>query len=99
MAEQFNLPPVLTIKRQNFERAFKIMMSKMISESKVDTDEIREVNKEMVKWLITGMQNVDFKEDKQNQYNLEQLVDELWNEFYRDLNMKIRKYRTRFRRK
>jgi hypothetical protein len=94
-----NLPPVLTIKRGNFEKAFKILMSKMISETKVDTNDVRDVNKELVKWLVTGMQNVDFKDDKQNQYNLEQLVDELWLEFHRDLNTKIKKYRIKFRRK
>lgn len=98
MAE-IHLPPVLTIKRENFEKAFKILMSKMISEDKITIEELRDANKQLVKWLITGMQNVDFKEDKQNQYNLENLVDDLWKEFYRDLNMKVRKYRTKFRRK
>jgi hypothetical protein len=98
MAEQ-NLPPVLTIKRENFEKAFKILMTEMISSDKITMEELREANKQLVKWLITGMQNVDFKEDKQNIYNLEQLIDDLWKEFYRDLNMKVRKYRTKFRRK
>jgi len=94
-----DLPPVLTIKRDNFEKAFKILLTEMISKEKIKMDELREVNKQMVKWLITGMQNVDFEKDKQNQYNLDQLVDDLWKEFYRDLNMKVRKYRTKFRRK
>jgi len=98
MAE-VNLPPVLTIKRENFEKAFKILITQMISSDKITMEELREANKQLVKWLITGMQNVDFKEDKQNIYNLEQLVDDLWKEFYRDLNMKVRKYRTKFRRK
>lgn len=99
MAKQLDLPPVLTIKRENFEKAFKVLMTEMISNDKITMEELREVNKQLVKWLITGMQNVDFKEDKQNIYNLEQLVDDLWKEFYRDLNMKVRKYRTKFRRK
>lgn len=98
MAEQ-HLPPVLTIKRENFEKAFKILMAQMISNDKITMEELREANKQLVKWLITGMQNVDFKEDKQNQYNLNVLVDDLWNDFYRDLNMRVRKHRTKFRRK
>lgn len=98
MAEIY-FPPVLTIKRQNFENAFKILMSKMISESKIEITDVRDVNRELVKWLITGMQNVDFKDDKHNQRILEELVDDLWQEFYRDLNMKVRKYRTKLRRK
>ena len=94
-----DLPPVLTIKRDNFEKAFKILMTQMISENKIKMDELREVNKQLVKWLITGMQNVDFEKDRQNQYNLDQLVDDLWKDFYRDLNMRVRKYRMKFRRK
>jgi Na+-transporting NADH:ubiquinone oxidoreductase subunit NqrC len=98
MAE-IKLPPVLTIKRDNFETAFKILMTEMISDSKITVEEIREVNKQLVKWLITGMQNVDFEKDRQNQYNLDRLVDDLWTDFYRSLNMKVRKYRIKFRRK
>jgi Na+-transporting NADH:ubiquinone oxidoreductase subunit NqrC len=98
MAE-IKLPPVLTIKRDNFEKAFKILMTEMISDSKITVEEIREVNKQLVKWLITGMQNVDFEKDRQNQYNLDRLVDDLWTDFYRSLNMKVRKYRIKFRRK
>ena len=94
-----DLPPVLTIKRDNFEKAFKILMTEMISKEKIKMDELREINKQMVKWLITGMQNVDFEKDRQNQYNLDALVDDLWKDFYRDLNMRVRKYRTKFRRK
>jgi len=94
-----NLPPVLTIKKENFEKAFKVLMSQMVSSDKISMEELRDANKQLVKWLITGMQNVDFKEDKQNQYNLERLVDDLWTDFYRDLNMRVRKYRTKFRRK
>ena len=98
MAEP-KLPPVLTIKADNFEKAFKILMTEMISDSKITTEEIREVNKQLVKWLITGMQNVDFEKDRQNKYNLDNLVDDLWTDFYRSLNMKVRKYRIKFRRK
>lgn len=98
MAEAY-LPPVLTIKRDNFEKAFKIVMSKMVADNKMNMDDLRELNKQLVKWLITGMQNVDFEKDKQNQYALELLVDELWTEFHRDLNMKVRKHRTKFKRK
>jgi len=93
------LPPVLTIKRDNFEKAFKIVMSSFISQSKLNMDDTRELNKQLVKWLVTGMQNIDFEKDKQNQYALETLVDDLWKEFYRDLNMKVRKHRTKFKRK
>lgn len=98
MAE-ISFPPILTIKRNNFEKAFKIVMSKMISEEKLTIEDTRDINREMVKWLITGMQNVDFEKDRQNQFVLDKLVDDLWNEFFRDLNMKVRKYRTQFRRK
>lgn len=98
MAE-IKLPPVLTIKADNFETAFKILMTEMISDNKITVEEIREVNKQLVKWLITGMQNVDFEKDRQNQYNLDRLVDDLWTDFYRSLNMKVRKYRIKFRRK
>jgi len=93
------LPPVLTIKRDNFEKAFKIVMSSFISQSKLNMDDTRELNKQLIKWLVTGMQNIDFEKDKQNQYALETLVDDLWKEFYRDLNMKVRKHRTKFKRK
>lgn len=62
-------------------------------------DDTRELNKQLIKWLVTGMQNIDFEKDKQNQYALETLVDDLWKEFYRDLNMKVRKHRTKFKRK
>ena len=98
MAE-ISFPPILTIKRNNFEKAFKIVMSKMISEEKLTIEDTRDINREMVKWLITGMQNVDFEKNKQNQYVLDKLVNDLWDEFFRDLNMKVRKYRTQFRRK
>ena len=98
MAEP-KLPPVLTIKADNFEKVFKLLMTEMISDSKITVEETREVNKQLVKWLITGMQNVDFEKDRQNQYNLDRLVDDLWTDFYRSLNMKVRKYRIKFRRK
>ena len=98
MAE-ISFPPILTIKRNNFEKAFKIVMSKMISEEKLTIEDTRDINRDMVKWLITGMHNVDFEKNKQNQYVLDKLVNDLWDEFFRDLNMKVRKYRTQFRRK
>lgn len=97
MAE-IKFPPILTLKRNNFENAFKLVMKKMISENKIEISDMRDINKELVKWLITGMQNVDF-EDAQNQYILNQLVDDLWDKFYMDLNLKLKKYRTKFRRK
>jgi hypothetical protein len=98
MAE-ISFPPILTIKRNNFEKAFKIVMSKLISEEKLTIEYTRDINRDMVKWLITGMHNVDFEKNKQNQYVLDKLVNDLWDEFFRDLNMKVRKYRTQFRRK
>jgi len=94
-----NLPPVLTIKRSNFENAFKTIMLKMVSENKLEMEDLRVVNKQMVKWLITGMQNIDFEKDIQNKYNLDILVDDLWDDFLRSLNKNIRKHRIKFKRK
>lgn len=94
-----NLPPVLTIKRGNFEDAFKTIMLKMVSENKLEMEDLRGVNKQMVKWLITGMQNIDFEKDIQNKYNLDRLVDDLWTDFFKSLNKNIRKHRIKFRRK
>lgn len=92
-------PPILTIKRQNFEKAFKYIMSEMISTNKMTTSDLNEMNKELTRWLITGMNMVDFEKDFKNKKALEDLVDDLWTEFYRDLNLKVKKHRTKFRRK
>lgn len=92
-------PPVLTIKRQNFEKVFKYIMSEMISTNKMTTSDLNEINRELTRWLITGMNTVDFEKDFKNKKALEDLVDDLWSEFYRDLNLKVRKHRTKFRRK
>lgn len=92
-------PPILTIKRQNFEKAFKYIMSEMISTNKMTTSDLNEINRELTRWLITGMNMVDFEKDFKNKKALEDLVDDLWSEFYRDLNLKVRKHRTKFRRK
>jgi len=92
-------PPILTIKRQNFEKAFKYIMSQMISTNKITTSDLNEINKELTKWLITGMNTVDFEKDFKNKKALEDLVNDLWTEFYRDLNLRVRKHRTKFRRK
>lgn len=94
-----NLPPVLTVNKGDYEKAFKNVISKFISENHMEIENIREINKLMIKGLITGMQNVDFKKDVRNQYNLDALVDELWFDFSRSLSLKLRKYRTKFRRK
>ena len=92
-------PPILTIKRQNFEAAFKYIMSQMISTNKISTGDLNEINKELTRWLVTGMNTVDFEKDFKNKKALEDLIDDLWTEFYRDLNLKVRKHRTKFRRK
>ena len=92
-------PPILTIKRQNFEKTFKYIMSQMISTNKMTTTDLGEINRELTRWLITGMNTVDFENDFKNKKALNDLVDELWTEFYRDLNLKVRKHRTKFRRK
>src|ERR1035437_5444068 len=94
-------PPILTIKRQVFEKSFKYIMTKMISTNKFETSELNEINKELSRWLITGMNTVGFddKKDADNLTALEVLVDDLWTHFYRDLNQQVRKHRTEFRRK
>ena len=97
--EKPEFPPILTIKRQNFEKAFKYIMSQMISTNKITTSDLNEINKELTRWLITGMNTVDFEKDFKNKKALEDLVDDLWSEFYRDLNLKVRKHRNKFRRK
>jgi len=94
-----SFPPILTIKRQNFEKSFKFIMAKMISTNKLETRELNEINKEWSKWLITGMNTVDFEKDGGNIAELDKLVDDLWTHFYRDLNSEIRKHRVKFRRK
>ena len=98
MAE-INLPPILVIKRNKFENAFKIIIRKMLSENKIEPDELRDLNREIKDWLVTGMQTVDFEKSFQNNAILDDLIDDLWKDFYRDLNLEIRKYRTKFRRK
>jgi hypothetical protein len=92
-------PPILTIKRQNFEKAFKYIMSEIISTNKMTTSDLNEINRQLTRWLITGMNTVDFEKDFGNKKALEDLVEDLWTEFYRDLNLKVRKHRTKFRRK
>ena len=93
-----NLPPVLTIKKGSFESAFKTVMKKMVSENKLEIEDLRGINKQMIKWLITGMQNIDF-ENIQNRYNLDTFVDDLWGDFLKSLNKNIRKHRIKFKRK
>ena len=94
-------PPILTIKRQNFENAFKFILKKIVSSNKLETRELNEINKELSKWIITGMNTVDFDEKSgaDNVKALDDMVDDLWTHFYRDLNMDVRKYRVKFRRK
>ncbi len=92
-------PPILVIKRREFEKVFKEILKVLLSEKKITPDNINSINRELAKWLITGMQNVDFDNDRQNQTALDDLVNDLWTYFYRDLNMKVRKHRTKFRRK
>lgn len=96
MAKQ--MPPILVIKRHEFEEAFKKFMSIIISNNKVTPGDMNDINRILSKWLITGMQNVDF-ENRRNSYELESLVSDLWNHFYRDLNLEVRKHRLGFIRK
>lgn len=92
------LPPVLVIKKQNFEKAFLDVIKIMISQKKMTTTEFGKLNNELTKWLITGMNNVDF-DDKRNQMTLDSLADDLWKEFFRDLTLKVKKHRLNFVRK
>lgn len=97
--ETTEFPPILTIKRHNFEKVFKYVISEIISTNKMTTSDLNEINRELRQWLITGMNTVDFEKDYKNIKALEDLVDDLWSEFYRNLNLKVRKHRTKFRRK
>jgi len=92
-------PPILVIKKNEFEKAFKFIMEKMISVNKMTSSDLNEINKHLTRWLITGMNTVDSEKDTQNIKALNDLVEDLWKEFYRDLNLKVKKHRTKFRRK
>lgn len=92
------LPPVLVIKKQNFEKSFLDVIKIMISQKKMTTAELGELNRELAKSLITGMNTVDF-DDKRNKMALDTLAEDLWKEFFRDLTLKVKKHRLKFVRK
>lgn len=93
------LPPVLVVNKIYLERVFKLLIKKLISENKLDFNDLMEINKFLKVWMITGMQTVDFADSYNNNKVLDELIDELWTEFYKDLNMRVKKYRTKFKRK
>jgi len=92
------LSPILTVNKNVFEKVFKDLMKTILTENKINVSQLTDLNRELNRWLIIGMKNVDF-DDKQNALILNELVDSLWEKFYRNLNLELIKYKSKFKRK
>lgn len=87
--------PVFRVDKSKTESAFKLIITEILTSKRIEPSIVLELNKIIATGLIKGMQAIDTS-DKKNVVALEQLVDDLWVKFERELNMKLLKYRKNF---
>lgn len=89
------IPINIVLNERLFERVFKYMIKAFLTEKRLDTNYLLELNQELRKSVIKGFERVDFDE-KQNQQSLNEMTDELWKRFIPYLRITLRRYNRDF---